>query len=66
MKKLTVTKFCGKELKKGELVHNRFGILVCNDCDQKYPAPLMAVYSSGNIMEAGHYCGEKIYERKNQ
>lgn len=40
---------CGKVLQLGDVAWNRWGNLYCDDCDKKYPAPLMAVYYGGKL-----------------
>ena len=51
---------CGKKLIVGEYGANRHGILMCKDCDEKNPAPLMAPYLCGDLKRENHFCGEKV------
>jgi hypothetical protein len=54
------TRCCGKELNNGDLAYNRFGVLMCKDCDEKNPPPFMGVYEFGNLKTDHHFCGEHI------
>ena len=51
---------CGKLLNENDIASNRFGILMCKECDDKNPSPFMAVYEWGNLKESGHFCGEVL------
>ena len=50
---------CGKKLKVGDRAVNRWGRVLCLDCDRKYKAPYMAVYTEGELLISS-YCGEVL------
>jgi hypothetical protein len=51
---------CGKKLSMGDTAYNRWGILMCEECDKKNPAPFMAAYAGGKLAYDGHICGENF------
>lgn len=51
---------CGRQLNMGDTAYNRYGILMCEECDEKNPALFMAVYEGGKLSYDGHICGETL------
>ena len=41
--------YCKKRFQIGDRIADRFGHAVCGECDDKYPAPIMAVYTAGIV-----------------
>lgn len=48
---------CNKQLNPGDKAVCRWGRYLCLECDQKHPAPFMAVYSQG-VLTQPVKCGE--------
>lgn len=42
---------CGRMIPKGQFAADRWGRIICLDCDRSYPAPLMAVYTVGRLLQ---------------
>lgn len=58
---------CGKLLKAGDEVVDRHGIMLCEKCDEKYPAPILAVYAVGHLKDdITIRCGQRAEEAKEQ
>jgi len=54
---------CGKPLRRGEMVWDRWGIILCDDCDKKRPASIMAVYYGGRL-NRNLNCGDRVFHLK--
>jgi hypothetical protein len=50
---------CGKVLNKGDMAFDRWGIILCPECDEATPASLMAVYYGGRLNSTAT-CGEMV------
>jgi len=50
---------CGKKLKVGDLAFNRWGVIICEECDKKHLAPMFAVYEGGYLKRECR-CGDYV------
>lgn len=54
------SKSCGKELHRGDMAYNRWGVLLCASCDKANPPPRYSAYEGGELKVGGYHCGDKI------
>ena len=54
---------CGRLIRKGELAWDRWGIILCDQCDKDTPAPHLAVYHGG-LLKRTMTCGQTVTEAK--
>lgn len=54
---------CGKPLRRGDMAWDRWGIVLCDDCDKARPASIMAVYYGGRLNRNIH-CGAEVFRLK--
>ena len=58
--------YCKRLLQEGDEIAYRWGKVVCEECNTKYPAPFMAVYTSGQLSKEaalnypGLKCGDTV------
>ena len=54
---------CKKPLRRGDSAWDRWGIMLCDDCDKSKPASILAVYYGGRL-NRGINCGDRIFQLK--
>ena len=54
---------CGVTISRGEQAWDRWGIILCDQCDKKKPASRLAAYYGG-LLKRAMKCGDQVFHLK--